>query len=105
VFDVVKEKIIDAGNWVPLHRERTFIVGFWEDCGFSFDRFSPPIVIDRPVIEAIVHSENGMEDEESPAYAKSHSLFFSSIFIYFFQLAWISNIIFEIRFSSHAYCV
>ncbi len=59
-------KIIDAGNWVPQHRERIFIVGFREDCGFSFDRFALPCGSERPVIETILHPENGSEPEEPP---------------------------------------
>ncbi len=76
-FEVIKEtlaelgyyfdwKIIDSGHWVPQHRERIFIVGFREDCGFSFDRFALPTGSERPVIETILHSENGREDEEPP---------------------------------------
>ncbi|TLU54076.1 MAG: DNA (cytosine-5-)-methyltransferase [Chlorobium sp.] len=59
-------KIIDAGHWVPQHRERIFIVGFREDCRFSFDRFALPANSERPVIDTILHSEDGMEDEEPP---------------------------------------
>lgn len=59
-------KVIDAGYWVPQHRERIFIAGFREDCGFSFDRFDLPSCNERPVIENILHSENGTEDQEPP---------------------------------------
>jgi DNA (cytosine-5)-methyltransferase 1 len=76
-FGVIKEtlrelgyyfdwKIIDAGNWVPQHRERIFIAGFREDCGFSYDRFALPSGSERPVIESILHSGNGLEPEEPP---------------------------------------
>jgi DNA (cytosine-5)-methyltransferase 1 len=59
-------KVIDAAYWVPQHRERIFIAGFREDCGFSFDRFDLPSCNERPVIENILHSENGTEDQEPP---------------------------------------
>ena len=58
--------IIDAINWVPQHRERIFIVGFREDCDFSFDRFEYPAQPELPKIQSILHPEDGMEPEEAP---------------------------------------
>jgi DNA (cytosine-5)-methyltransferase 1 len=59
-------KIIDAGHWVPQHRERIFIAGFREDCGFSFDRFEFPTENERPAIHSILHPENGSEPIDPP---------------------------------------
>ncbi|MBO8093651.1 MAG: DNA (cytosine-5-)-methyltransferase [Prosthecochloris sp.] len=59
-------RIIDAIHWVPQHRERIFIVGFREDCDFSFDRFEYPTATEQPVLQSILHPENGSEPEEAP---------------------------------------
>ncbi len=59
-------KVIDAGYWVPQHRERIFIAGFREDCGFDFSRFELPSLENRPRIGTILHSQNGTEEEEPP---------------------------------------
>jgi len=62
-FDV---KIIDAIHWVPQHRERIFIVGFRDDCDFSFDRFDYPAENNQPILQSILHPEDGSEQEEEP---------------------------------------
>jgi len=59
-------KIIDAIHWVPQHRERIFIVGFREDCDFSFDRFQYPSETEQPLLQSILHPEDGSEPEEAP---------------------------------------
>jgi DNA (cytosine-5)-methyltransferase 1 len=73
ICDTLKElgyffdaKIIDAIHWVPQHRERIFIVGFREDCDFSFDRFEYPVQPEIPTIQSILHPEDEMEPEEAP---------------------------------------
>jgi DNA (cytosine-5)-methyltransferase 1 len=57
-------KVIDARSWVPQHRERIIIVGFQEKVNFSWDDLAIPFV--TPTLEEILHSENGLEDYESP---------------------------------------
>ena len=37
----VTYKLIDAAGFVPQHRERTYIVGFREENGFTFDDVKP----------------------------------------------------------------
>lgn len=61
-------KIIDAKPWVPQHRERIFIAGFREDCGFSFNDFSVPNQANdkAPKLRTILHPENGTEKPEKP---------------------------------------
>jgi DNA (cytosine-5)-methyltransferase 1 len=59
-------KIIDAIHWVPQHRERIFIVGFREDCDFSFDRFEYPSETEQQLLQSILHPEDGSEPEEAP---------------------------------------
>jgi DNA (cytosine-5)-methyltransferase 1 len=57
----VSKKVIDARSWVPQHRERIFIAGFREDCGFSFDGMEIPSVPAGPKLGKILHPENGDE--------------------------------------------
>lgn len=54
-------KVIDGKAWLPQHRERIFIVGFREECGFSFDDFKMPKVSNGPKLRSILHPENGSE--------------------------------------------
>jgi len=58
-------RIIDAKAWLPQHRERIFIVGFREDCGFSFEDFSMPDVEKGPKLRTILHPEDGSEAPDS----------------------------------------
>ena len=58
----VSYKVIDGGHWVPQHRERTAIVGFLHDSGFSWDNF--PIPENRPVMADILHPEDGSENAD-----------------------------------------
>ena len=57
-------KIIDAQLLLPQHRERTFIVGFREDVGFSWDDIQ--IEEKRPKLASILHPEDGSEPHEDP---------------------------------------
>ncbi|AMN52356.1 cytosine methyltransferase [Labrenzia sp. CP4] len=54
-------RVIDAKPWLPQHRERIFIAGFREDCGFSFKNFEIPSTDKKPVLGDILHPENGEE--------------------------------------------
>ncbi|WP_282158839.1 DNA (cytosine-5-)-methyltransferase [Shimia thalassica] len=74
-FDVIKRKlteelgytldtsIIDAGHYVPQHRERIVMVGFREKTGFSFDDLYLP-EYGRRRMRDILHPENGTESAE-----------------------------------------
>jgi DNA (cytosine-5)-methyltransferase 1 len=59
-------KVMDAKAFVPQHRERIFIVGFREQTDFSFDKINVPPLKEWPKLSAILHSENGSEEEEPP---------------------------------------
>lgn len=59
-------KVIDARHWLPQHRERIFIVGFKEDCGFSFDDFKMPEKAKSPTLKSILHPEDGSEAPDNP---------------------------------------
>jgi DNA (cytosine-5)-methyltransferase 1 len=54
-YFVPEPRIIDAAAFVPQHRERIFIAGFREDCGFDWDQFVLPPKSTHPKIGAILH--------------------------------------------------
>jgi len=54
-YHVPEPRIIDAASYVPQHRERIFIAGFREDCGFDWDRFALPPKQAHPRLGAILH--------------------------------------------------
>ena len=56
--------MIDAQLLVPQHRERTFIVGFREDVGFSWNDVKIKEL--RPKLSTILHPEDGSEACEDP---------------------------------------
>jgi len=59
-------KVIDGKSFVPQHRERIFIVGFREPCGFSFDNMDIPNPLTGPKLATILHPEDGSEAPEPP---------------------------------------
>ncbi|MBC9248635.1 DNA (cytosine-5-)-methyltransferase [Paracoccus sp. 11-3] len=59
----LKTRIIDAGHFVPQHRERIVMVGFREATGFSFDDVRLPTYGARRMRD-ILHPENGTESPE-----------------------------------------
>ncbi len=73
-FKVIKEtlqkigytidtKIIDGQGFVPQHRERIYIAGFFKDTGFKFDNLDIPDPKEGPKIGSIFHKA-GDEPEE-----------------------------------------
>ena len=62
----ISYRIINAKGYVPQNRERIFIVGFREQNGFSLDNLDVPNTLRGPILEAILHSEDGTEIEEFP---------------------------------------
>lgn len=71
----VEAKVIDGAHFVPQHRERIIIVGFREQTGFTFDDLLLPK--DPPLLDDILHPEDGSETAEEPyttgSQAKVHS--------------------------------
>lgn len=75
-FDVIQRKlteelgytlhtrIIDAGHFVPQHRERIVMVGFREKVPFSFDNLQLPAYGGKR-LKAILHPEDGSEEPET----------------------------------------
>jgi DNA (cytosine-5)-methyltransferase 1 len=58
-------RVVDAAALVPQHRERIFIVGFREDCGFDWDAFDIPPVASGPKLRSILH---GPDEEPHEPY-------------------------------------
>ncbi len=54
-YIVPDPRIIDAAAFVPQHRERIFIAGFREDCGFDWGRLALPPKPAHPKLGAILH--------------------------------------------------
>lgn len=76
-FEIIKRKlehelgyqvftqVIDAGHFLPQHRERIVIVGFRSTVGFSWDQLHlPPKGLVR--MKDILHPEDGSECKEEP---------------------------------------
>lgn len=59
---VVDHRIIDAKGFVPQHRERTIIVGFREEAGFSWDDVIIPDPKTGPKMSSILHSPDEEPD-------------------------------------------
>ncbi len=59
----LETRIIDAGHFVPQHRERIVMVGFREATGFSFDDVHLPSYGNKRM-RHILHPENGTEQPE-----------------------------------------
>lgn len=57
-------KVLDAQSWVPQHRQRILIAGFREKCLFSWDDLKIPG--QGPVLDSILHPEDGSEEAEAP---------------------------------------
>lgn len=57
----VSVRVIDAKGWLPQHRERTIIVGFREEVGFSLDDVEVPRSDSGPRLRSILHPEDGSE--------------------------------------------
>jgi DNA (cytosine-5)-methyltransferase 1 len=52
----VDYRVLDAKGFVPQHRERTIIVGFQQDAGFSWGDVRIPASASGPKMESILHS-------------------------------------------------
>lgn len=59
-------RVIDGKHFVPQHRERTFIVGFRDQTGFSWNDLYLPEIQSGPKLKSILHPEDGTEKEEPP---------------------------------------
>ena len=60
----VETRVIDAGRFVPQHRERIIIVGFRQPVPFNFADL--PLPGEGPRLATILHPEDGSEPAEDP---------------------------------------
>lgn len=60
----INYRVIDGQHFVPQHRERIIIIGFRDDCSFSFDDLDLPE--SGPRMASILHPEDGSETAEEP---------------------------------------
>lgn len=58
----VDYRVVDAKGFVPQHRERTIIVGFRQEAGFSWDNVKIPDAATGPRMSAILHSASDEAD-------------------------------------------
>ncbi len=56
-------RTVDAKAFVPQHRERIFIVGFREGCGYTADSIHVP-QSEQPCLDQVLHPEDGSEESE-----------------------------------------
>lgn len=59
----VSWRVLDAKHFVPQHRERILIAGFREQTSFDFDALSLPSSHHAPILENILHREDGSEND------------------------------------------
>lgn len=62
----VTHRVMDAQGFVPQHRERIFLVGFRESCGFDIKNVRLPDADGGPRLRAVLHPEDGTERAEYP---------------------------------------
>ena len=68
-YVVPEPRIIDAAAFVPQHRERIFIAGFREDCGFDWARLALPPKATHPKRRTLLHRSD--EAPQTPFTAVS----------------------------------
>lgn len=62
----VSWRILDAGAWLPQHRERIFIIGIREDLDTCFNFDEVVVETSRPVLDSILHPDAGKGPVEAP---------------------------------------
>lgn len=60
----IEFRVVDGQCFVPQHRERILIAGFRKDAGFRWENVQLPAK--GPLLESILHPQNGTEDTEEP---------------------------------------
>lgn len=61
-YQFVEHRILDAKGFVPQHRERTIIVGFRADAGFSWDDVRIPQAAEGPRMRSVLHRTDEVPD-------------------------------------------
>ncbi len=72
-YIVPDPRIIDAAAFVPQHRERIFIVGFREDCGFDWARLALPPKPLHPKLDAVLHRHDEAPEAHFTAARKGRT--------------------------------
>ncbi|MEM9777293.1 MAG: DNA (cytosine-5-)-methyltransferase [Chloroflexota bacterium] len=62
----VQWRIINGKGFVPQNRERIFIAGFRELNKFDFEQLEVPSAKEGPLMQAVLHPEDGSESAEPP---------------------------------------
>jgi len=55
-YFVPEPRIVDAAAFVPQHRERIFIAGFREDCGYDWQNLTLPSKNQHPTLQKVLHT-------------------------------------------------
>jgi DNA (cytosine-5)-methyltransferase 1 len=63
---IIHHDIINGKAFTPQNRQRIYIVGFKKKNNFSFSNIKIPDIANGPRLSAILHPENGSEEEEPP---------------------------------------
>ena len=71
-YKFVDHRVIDAKGLVPQHRERTIIVGFREEAGFSWDNVRIPRSAEGPRMQSVLHSKEEAPDGIYTLGPKTH---------------------------------
>jgi DNA (cytosine-5)-methyltransferase 1 len=72
-YIVPDPRIIDAAAFVPQHRERIFIAGFREDCGFDWARLALPPKSAYPKLGTILHRPDEVPEAHFTASRKGRT--------------------------------
>lgn len=72
-YIVPDPRIIDAAAFVPQHRERIFIAGFREECGFDWGRLMLPPKEVHPKLDAVLHREDELAQPPFTVSRKSRT--------------------------------
>jgi DNA (cytosine-5)-methyltransferase 1 len=67
-YIVPEPRIVDAAAFVPQHRERIFIAGFREDCGYDWQNLNVPPKDQQPTLEQVLHAPDEVPE---PPYTES----------------------------------
>lgn len=68
-YFVPEPRIVDAAAFVPQHRERIFIAGFREDCGYDWQNLTLPSKDQHPTLQKVLHTP-----DEAPEFPYTESV-------------------------------
>jgi DNA (cytosine-5)-methyltransferase 1 len=68
-YIVPEPRVVDAAAFVPQHRERIFIAGFREECGYDWQNLDVPPKEHHPALEQVLHAP-----DEVPEFPYTESI-------------------------------